>query len=163
MNVPPMMSQRCEHCGVEYAANSKKCWLCYQERPQNPFAVGTPVPPNPYSAPQTSRVIGVPNAATPWDGALMAVLILCMVLTGLVGLGLVVQDRGMIIPFSIFVGPAFAVTIVRGMIQSGTRLRPGSLLLTFFLSLIATLLVVFLLAVALVGLLFLICLASGLK
>ena len=161
MNVPPIMSQTCEHCGAEFSTSAKKCWLCYQDRPPNPYAVDAVVPASAVALPNGKPVTEyVPSA---WDSSLMAVLILCMVLTVLIGIGMVVQDRGMIIPFGIFVGPAFAITIIRGLIQSGTRVRPGSLLLTFFLSLIATLLVLFLLAAALVGMLFLICLSSGLK
>jgi hypothetical protein len=161
MNVPPIMAQSCEHCGAEYSANAKKCWICYQDRPPNPYSVDAPVPASAVVFPNGKQF--TEHTPSAWDSSLMAVLILCMVLAVLIGIGMVVQDRGMIIPFGIFVGPAFAITIIRGMIQSGTRVRPGSLLLTFFLSLIATLLVLFLLAAALVGMLFLICLSSGLK
>jgi hypothetical protein len=101
-------------------------------------------------------------APSNWDGVFGILLLLCFLLTVLVAIGIAVQDRGMLIPFAIFVGPAYLVTIVRGLVQTRSQDGPraGSLFLTFMLSLMVTVAVLIMLAVAGIIFLFIICLQS---
>ena len=162
-NIPPIIAQTCAHCGAEFRPNAKQCWLCYEPMPLNPYAADS------QDANQGTKKGSVPVAGrkdyppSKWDPLFAVMLLLCLALTVLVGIGMVVQDRGMLVPFGILVGQALGITIVRGMVQSGTRVRPGSLLLTFIVSIVATVLILVLLLAALIGLLFLICLSSGIK
>jgi hypothetical protein len=87
-------------------------------------------------------------------GALLAI---CLLLTLVIAVDLAVEDRGRLIPLAIFIGPAYAVTLFRGIVPRGAKgsLRPAGLFLTFIVSLLVTALISVALAVAAVILLFL--------
>ena len=95
---------------------------------------------------------------TTWDVVFSVLLGLCALLSLLIGIGLAVEDKGLLIPFAIFIGPAYAVTIFRGTvsIRSKGTPRPASLFVTF----VVTFLVSILLIVAAVILLFLMCIGA---
>lgn len=153
MNVPPVLATNvCVHCGALSQTKEGKCWLCYENKSEpNPFAVSGNL------ILETSH-----SRTTAWDVVDHVLLGVCVVLTLLIGIGLAVQDQGLLIPFAIFMGPAYAVTIFRGTVSitgKGTP-RPASLFVTFVVSLLITFLVSILLIVAAVILLFLICIGA---
>jgi len=154
MSVPPVLATNvCVHCGALSQTKEGKCWLCYENKSEpNPFAVsGNPVTSE---SPQSQM--------TTWDVVFSVLLGLCAFLSLLIGIGLAVEDKGLLIPFAIFIGPAYAVTIFRGTVSipsKGTP-RPASLFVTFVVSLLVTFLVSILLIVAAVILLFLICIGA---
>ena len=96
---------------------------------------------------------------TTWDVVFGVLLGICVLLTILIAVGLAVEDRGLLVPFAIFMGPAYVVTMIRGIVPRGTKgsPRPANLFLTFMVSLLATVLISIILTVAAVVLLFLAC------
>lgn len=151
--IPPVIAECiCPHCGARSQSNEGKCWLCFGDKSSsdNPY-LSTSVPAE-----------SPPQPASRWDVVFGVLLGGCFVLTLLVGIGMGMQDRGMLIPFAIFVGPAYLVTIIRGLADasSGKGPKPTSLFLTFVLSLLATTAVLIILGVAAVVILFIICLSS---
>ena len=154
MSVPPVLAtQTCVHCGALSQTKEGKCWLCYENKSTpNPFAVtGNPVTAATPQSPMTT-----------WDMVFSALLGICVLLTVLIAIGLAVEDRGLLIPFAIFIGPAYLVTILRGFVPSGAKSspRPANLLLTFVVSIMVTGLIVIILVVAAVIMLFLVCLGA---
>jgi hypothetical protein len=151
MNVPPVIvTQTCTHCGALSQTKGGKCWLCYESM----------YTPNPFAASPQTVSEGSPISPMSSTDIVFSVLLgICVLLTLLIGIGLVVQDAGMLIPFAILVGPAYLVTILRGLAstRSGNP-RPASLLLTFVVSLLVTVSVAILLLVGTIIVLFLVCL-----
>ncbi len=154
MSVPPVLAtQTCVHCGALSQTKDGKCWLCYENKSTpNPFAV-------------TGNLVteATPHSTmTTWDVVFGVLLGSCVLLTVLIAIGLAVEDRGLLIPFAIFMGPAYLVTILRGIVPRGAKgsPRPANLLLTFAVSLLVTGLIVIILAVAAVIMLFLVCFGS---
>lgn len=151
MNVPPVLATHaCVHCGALSQTNDGKCWLCYENKSTpNPFAVSSNLvtEETPHSPMTTSDMV---------FGVLLAI---CVLLTLLIAVGLAVEDRGLLIPFAIFMGPAYAVTFFRGIVPRGAKgsPRPASLFLTFIVSLLVTVLISVVLAIAAVIMLFLAC------
>lgn len=156
MNVPPVLVNRfCPSCGAAIQDKSGRCWLCHEPKSES----------NPYSASTApAQEVETPTTWTAWDAVFTVLLGICVVLTVLVGIGFAVQDQGMLIPFAIFVGPPYLVTILRGLHRVGTSkpLKPSGLFLTLMISAVATALIAILLAVGAVIVLFIMCLnASG--
>lgn len=156
MNIPPVIvTQTCTHCGALSQTKSGKCWLCFESmNTPNPFAVSSPT----YSESAPSS----PMSAS--DIVFSFLLGICVLLTLLIGIGLAVQDVGMLIPFAILVGPAYLVTVLRGFVttRSGNP-RPASLLLTFVVSLLVTVSIAILLLLGTIIVLFLVCIGQFLK
>ena len=153
MNVPPVLATNvCVHCGALSQSKEGKCWLCYENKSEpNPFAVSGNL------ISETSQ-----SSMTTWDVVFSVLLGICVVLTLLIGIGLAVEDKGLLIPFAIFMGPAYAVTIFRGTVSIASKgtPRPASLFVTFVVPLLVTFLVSILLIVAAEILLFLICIGA---
>jgi len=156
-DIPPVIHQRkCPHCGASSSSGKDACWLCYQtSNGTNPYASSVSL--------ATESEIASYEAATAWDAVFSLLLGICVLLTVLIAIGMLLQDRGMLLPFAILVGPAYLVTIVRGSAQaaSGRKVRPGNLLLTFVVSGLVTVGVLVLLFTAAVVLLFLYCIAAA--
>ena len=151
MNIPPVLAtQACVHCGALSQSPEGKCWLCFENKSApNPFSVsGTPMEEAAAVSPMTT-----------WDVVFGILLGICVLLTILIGIGLAVEDRGLLVPFAIFIGPAYVVTIIRGVVPPGNKgsPRPANLFLTFMVSLLATVSISIILAIAAVVLLFLAC------
>jgi hypothetical protein len=155
MNIPPVLVHRfCPYCGAELQDKSGRCWLCHAPKSEvNPYAATTA------PAPEGE----IPTKFTAWDVVFTVLLGICVVLTILVGIGFAVQDQGMLIPFAIFVGPPYLITIIRGLHGVGTarQLKPSGLFLTLMVSAVATTLVVIMLAVAAVVVLFIMCITQS--
>lgn len=151
MNIPPVLAtQACVHCGALSQSPEGTCWLCYENKSApNPFSVS--------GAPMKEAAAVSPMST--WDVVFGILLGICVLLTILIGVGLAVGDRGLLVPFAIFMGPAYVVTMIRGIVPRGNKVssRPASLLLTFVVSLLATVLISTILAIAAVVLLFLAC------
>ncbi len=153
MNAPPVIATHaCVHCGALSQSNEGRCWLCYEDKSlPNPFAVtGASLNDDANSAPTNK-----------WESFFSVLLGLCVLMTLLIGIGLAVEDRGLLIPFALFMAPAYAITISRGMLQMNKdNARPSSLLMTFVISLLATVSISMILMVAAAILFFLMCLGS---
>lgn len=154
MSVPPViMDQVCPHCGAMSRTQTGKCWLCHaSSTTPNPFSV-TMVAEEP--SPDAGKL-------TLWDGLFIGLLGLCVILTVLIGIGFAVQDRGMLIPYAILIGPAYLVTVVRGMLSFGSKKKasPAGLFLTFVVSALVTVSIATVLVVGAFVVLFIMCLTS---
>lgn len=91
-----------------------------------------------------------------------ALLVMCIVLTILIGIGLAVQDPGTLIAYAIFVGPAYLATGVRALYGMSREDQPkaSTLLLTFLFSGVFTAMAVALFAIASVIAFFVWCLTQ---
>ena len=154
MNIPPVIAtQTCLHCGAQSQTKGGKCWLCYEKM----------ATPNPFAASRiTTAESGSHSPMTAWDIVFGILLGICVLLTLLIAVGLAIQDTGMLIPFAILVGPAYVITLIRGAIPSRSTgmARPASLFLTFFVSLLVTVLISTVLLVAAAILLFFACIGA---
>ena len=159
MNAPPILTVgTCNHCGARSQNKDGKCWLCYED----------PSSSNPYAAPNVTVEQGnTLSQSSKSDNVFNAILGVCILLTVLVGIGIAVQDPGLLIPYAMVLGPAYAITLLRGSIQYGksSTHNPANLLLTFAVSLLATVLVSIVLVVGAAIVFFLICLqiAGGIR
>ena len=150
MNEPPVLPTRtCEHCGTNIPAHAANCWLCSGG---NPYA----------SSSLTGRSDTEPRASLSErrvQGVCTALLGVSVVLAVLVGIGFAVQDPGMLVPYAIVIGPPLLATLIRVVIEVGSRkpLKPSSLLLTMYGSFAITVGVIALLFVAALAALFVIC------
>lgn len=154
MNVPPILTVgTCNHCGARAQTREGKCWLCYED----------PLSSNPYAAPNVAAEQGgTLSQSSKWDNVFNSILLMCILLTVLVGIGIAVQDPGLLIPYAMVLGPAYVITLLRGSIQYGksSTHNPANLFLTFAVSLLATMLISIVLVVGTAIVLFLICLQS---
>jgi hypothetical protein len=153
-NIPPVIATHpCIHCGALSQSKDGRCWLCYESKSSpNPFAVsGSFQTDDPVNAPATKR-----------DTVFMVLLGVCVLLTLLIGIGLAVENRGLLIPFAIFLLPAYAVTIISGIASASRNRNPGpaSFFFTFVVSLLVTALIAIVLIAAAILFLFLSCMGS---
>jgi hypothetical protein len=97
------------------------------------------------------------------NGVFAATLVICVLLTLLIGVGLGVSEPGLLIPYAILVGPALVITSIRGIIRGsqGQSLRLGNLLVTYVASLGVTIGLFFLLVMGAIVLLFISCLTQS--
>ncbi len=102
------------------------------------------------------------RSCSTFDYVSMAILSLCAILAVLIGIGITLDDQGMLVPFLIVVSPAFLVTLGKGLhswSQTG-RPQPGKMLLTLLTAGVVTISVIALLIVAGIVMLFAICLSQ---
>ncbi|MGN6543699.1 MAG: hypothetical protein ACTHK7_01525 [Aureliella sp.] len=126
MSEPPLMpAMVCRRCGATNPPHAVKCWLCEKRDHSDPYAVSTlaPLPSGPGAKAELSRVQLV----------FLGVLIACAAVALLIGVGIGVQDPGMLVPYAVVVGPAFLATGVRAAVMIGRKEqpRPSSLFFTF--------------------------------
>jgi hypothetical protein len=107
----------------------------------------------------------VATTFTAWDATFTTLLVICVLLTILVGIGFAVQDQALLIPFAILVGLPYLITMVRGLYRIGTSrpLKPSGLLLTLIVSAVGTILVLTMLIAAAVIVLFIMCLNGSIR
>lgn len=150
MSEPPVLPSRiCESCGVSIPPQAPACWLC---RGGNPYAS---LPPG--ERQQIDKTISQSERRV--QGICLALLGGLVVLAIFIGIGLAVQDLGMLIPYSIVVGPAFLATMVQAAYgYSGNRtVKPSSLVLTMIGSVAITVGLMAILALAAFAALFVMC------
>lgn len=156
MNEPPLMpAQICQRCGATNPPHATKCWLCEQRDVRNPYAVPMLPMSNAPAEVQTEAQRRV-------QLVFLCLLIGSAALALLVGVGIGVQDPGLLVPYLIVIAPAFLVTGVRAAIMVGFKQqpKPSTLFLTFLWSGVFTAMVLLLLIVASVIALFLWCVHS---
>ncbi len=154
MNTPPVLANySCVHCGAKSQSKEGRCWLCYEDRST----------PNPFGVTGKSITEDLPATPASAQDAVFGILLgICVLLTILIGVGLAIENRGLLIPFAIFMSPAYAVTILRGIAQasSNSNPRPASIFFTFVISLIVTILASIVLIVAATIMFFLVCIGA---
>lgn len=95
----------------------------------------------------------------------MVLLLVCLGLAVMIGIGMAMQDPGALVGYLILIGPAFTITGVRALRQVSEtgQVQTGKLLLGFVVSIMVTVLVLTALAVAAIVLLITTCfsLSSG--
>ncbi|MCR9295615.1 MAG: hypothetical protein NXI32_23095 [bacterium] len=162
---PPILEQRiCGRCGAWVDAGRKQCWMCHADASlfQHPATAGQALN-NPYASGPTASGPPVTKTARPYndqyDAIFTALLIGCLVLAILVGIGMASEDPGALVAYLILIGPAFLVTGVKALWQVGQhgKPQPGKLLVNLFVSFAVTIAVISLLALAAVILLFFVC------
>ncbi len=153
-DAPAVHAIRCPRCGAALRDAEKPCWLCHA--PSNASAT------SPYQPPSIIISEAVADRYTTFDYVSMAILSLCAILAVLIGIGITLDDQGMLVPFLIVVSPAFLVTLGKGLhswSQTG-RPQPGKMLLTLLTAGVVTISVIALLIVAGIVMLFAICLSQ---
>lgn len=146
MNEPPLMPTLiCQRCGAANPPYAEQCWLCSTGERASSVPAARLVP----LTELTNDPVRL-RAQSRTQNICAALLVACVVLTMLVAIGCLVQDRGMLIPLLIVVGPAYLATGVRALHGFATHGQPkaSSLLLTFLFSGMFTLLTLVLLAIA---------------
>jgi hypothetical protein len=147
MNEPPIMPTLfCQRCGATNPPYAAQCWLCSTGNRSGASAPAQLVSIASITPEQTGLQS---NVRTQHICAVL--LVACIVLTSLIGVGIAVQDPGMLIPFVIVIAPAFLATGVRALhgIANENGPKASALLLTFLLSGLFTALGLVLLAIAL--------------
>lgn len=150
---PPLMPALvCQRCGATNPPHAVKCWLCERRGQPNPYAVPTLMPASPAdgsSTPARSRVQFV----------FLCLLIGCIALAVFIGVGIAVQDAGMLVPYLVVITPAFLATGVRAALAVGRNQQPkaSTLFFTFLWSGLFTAMALSLIVVASIIALFLWC------
>jgi hypothetical protein len=121
----------CQRCGATNPTYATQCWLC-STSDRTASAVPARLIPLGEFANDPARLRSLSRTQQICAGLLVA----SVVLTLLVVIGCAVQDRGMLIPLLIVVGPAYLATGLRALhdYSSDRRFKPSSLLLTFLFS-----------------------------
>ncbi len=130
---PPVLPELiCPHCGIANPIATGRCWVCHLDRhATNPYGVLSAT---------SARLPNASDAMSPaqqrTQGVYWFLLLGCMVLLVLVGIGIGAQDPGVLLTYLIIISPACLMTLVRAMQSLVTRkgVQPQNLLLTFILS-----------------------------
>ena len=147
MKEPPMLpALYCRRCGSMNPPHARQCWLCGPNEPTELAAPSQALMPDA----EFFNDPGIPRRQSLAQSISAVLLVVCVVLTILVGVGLAAQDPGALVPYAIVVGPAFFATGVRALHKTSHGEKPSasSLLLTFLMSGVFTFMAVVLLAVA---------------
>lgn len=153
---PPIVAQcLCATCGAVCDLDAEQCWMCLEVGPRGNSA------DNPYSA---SQIDYLPHqqqqpSQSKYDGIFRFLLLMCVVLAVLIGIGLGAQEPGALVAFLILVGPAFVVTGVRALWQVGKegKTSPKGLFLSLMVSFAFTIALLVTLIAAGIVLLFAMC------
>ena len=156
---PPILAQFvCGDCGALCDAGRVRCWMCGADiaglgsKEMNPYAARS-------SSEVSSRSMDRPVAGSQYDLIFTLLLIGCLVLAIIVGIGMAAEDPGALVGYLILIGPAFIVTGVRALWQVGEtgKTQPGRLLISLFVSFSITVAILALLALAAIIFLFVLC------
>jgi hypothetical protein len=154
MSEPPLLPALvCQRCGATNPPQAVKCWLCERRDNPNPFA-------DPLLAPvDSSTAVVQTGAQSRVQLVFLGLLGLCIAAAVLIGVGIAVQEPGLLIPYAIVIGPAFLATGVRAALMIGRKEqpKPSTLFLTFLWSGVFTALVLVLIVMASVIAFFLWC------
>ncbi|MEI8212130.1 MAG: hypothetical protein WCI02_08270 [Planctomycetota bacterium] len=159
----------CPKCQATMKPTDKRCWLCSanNESP-NAFGESASVIPDPsFGEIPTSSVVArsfppIESRYSRWDTIAWCILGLCAVMSVLIAIGIAVDSPGGLIPFAIVLVPSIIVTLLRGFADRGPQgeLKPQKILVTLLISWVITMGAVFMLSVAAVVLMFLVCLTQ---
>ncbi len=147
MNEPPLLpALYCSRCGSMNPPHATACWLCGPNNTSQASESSAILIPDP----QFLNDPGIRRNQSLAQALSAVLLVVCVVLTILVGVGLAAQEPGSLVPYAIFVGPAYLATGVRALYKTSHGERPtaASLLMTFLMSGVFTFMAVILLAVA---------------
>ncbi len=145
MKEPPLMPTLvCSRCGAANPPYAQRCWLCSTSDRSESVPAARLIPLTEFTG-DPARLRSQSRTQT----ICAALLVACVVLTVLVVIGFAVQDRGMLIPLLVVVGPAYLATGVRALHGYAAHGQPkaSSLLLTFIFSGLFTVLALIVLAV----------------
>lgn len=158
---PPVLAQVvCPKCGAANYAHAQSCWICHID------LKGQIADANPY-APDSPQVAVAATAATPAvspaqsrvETVFLCLLVAIVVLAGLVGIGLGVQDSGLLTLYLVVIVPSLGAAGVRGLysVAKGETPQPSKMFGTLIFSALITLGVGALLIVCTVIFLFMMC------
>ena len=139
--VPPVVKLAlCKLCGATIEAGMARCWLCHgqQDQVKNPYS--SSVAPE-VAAQHVPLVHTGPQATSSrFDALFIGILFSICILTVLVGIGIAVQDPGLLVLYIVFMVPPYLAVGIRGLMQvsQSGKARPGSLILTWISSLVVT-------------------------
>ena len=132
MNEPPRMpALLCTRCSAANPPYATQCWLCSTSDRGQSSTTAQLVPLTDFAKdPAKSR------SQSRTQQICAGLLVASLVLTLLIAIGFAVQDRGMLIPLLIVVGPAYLATGLRALHDFSTdrQLKASSLLFTFMFS-----------------------------
>lgn len=140
---PASSVAHCAACGAENFAYAKSCWMCH-----TPLTARSAT-----SAPEivmAELVPDTPSRMGPAEWLYAAIFAIILVMLGLMGIGIAIDEPAMLIGYFILIGPAIIATLVRVTRKqsTGQRVGWGERLLTFLLSGVLTLALVAVLAIA---------------
>lgn len=137
----------CPHCRAENLPQAAKCWLCHAPLRDDRNVVMAELATKARPLPLT-------------DAFFWFLIIACLGLMVVVGVGIAQSGAGLLIPYAILITPALLATLGRSLksVQRGDQVSGKQALATLMLSASVTLLVVAALLVAAVAALFVVCL-----
>lgn len=161
---PPVLEPRvCGKCGAANYSFARHCFLCRTSLVQpgnvNPYAA----PPGPTGSGATEHKWLTNPAQGRAESAFLYLLVVVVVLAIMLGIGLAAQESGTLILYLIVVVPALAAAGMSGLlsVMKGEAPKPSRMLLTMVFSVALTIGVGFLLVLAGIILLFMLCLGLG--
>lgn len=156
---PPVLAiMLCNVCGAPLDTppkdgQRKTCWMCGQvaAASENPYSA--------YANPQAPMTVAPAPRDRRYDTLFTTLLVVCVFLAVVIGIGLGVQEPGSLIGYFILILPAFCVTGVRALwqVQQSGEANPQSLFLSLIVSFAVTVCVIVLLAFAAIALLVIMC------
>jgi hypothetical protein len=159
MNEPPLLPALvCQRCGATNPPSATKCWLCEGGGTANPYAVPASLKPA-GSAPGAVESAPSSRVESRTQKVFSVLLGTAVVLALVVGVGLAVQEPGMLVPYLIVITPPFLATGGRALASVAKNEKPkaSTLFLTFVWSGLFTAMALALLVVASVIAVFLWC------
>lgn len=160
---PPVLAQVvCPKCGAANYAHVQACWICHAEL-KGQIAEG-----NPYAVPGDGQAVTAATTAAPpavspaqsrVETVFLCLLVAIVVLAAFVGIGLGVQDSGLLTLYLIVIVPSLGAAGIRGLysVAKGETPHPSKMFGTLIYSALITLGVGALLIVCTVIFLFMMC------
>ncbi len=136
---PPLAPIACPKCGAANYAHLQACWLCHTPlRPanENPYAAGSVVAPA-----KLAYDVGAPVAAqSRVETMFMWLLVATVALAVMVGIGIGVQDSGLLTVYLVVLVPSLSAAGVRALysLAKGESPKPSKMFMTFILSAMIT-------------------------
>lgn len=159
--VPPVIQPgQCQFCHAVIEPQLQRCWLCGASQPNaqratNPY---TQVPPQkPAHGPQPTQ-----GESSVYDTLMTVMLGGIVFVTVLLAIGIGIEEPGMLVFYGIFALPPLFVAGVQGLMQVSKegKARPGSLVLSWLVSVLIMIGLAALLIVAALVMLIVYCFAE---
>ena len=141
----------CPRCGAKITSPFAACWLC-SGKPEDRNSIKV-------NSQTTQTYVAGNGSSSIFEGIYTAILAICAVMAVLIGIGLTIQDPGLLVPYLFLLGPILLASGVHGSQQIVTtgRIQPGSLLKTVMIASLTVFALVAALIIAFVIFLFAIC------